>query len=120
MGGAGAMGTGIWSMHYIWMLGVILRFPWPTLADRSALAVCGHSLRSLLLYVVSQQRMSAFRAFAGSVLMGAGIASMHYIGMDAMRLPAVCQYDPFLVVLSVVFRVSDFSRRPMDYLSLPS
>jgi PAS domain S-box-containing protein len=38
--------------------------------------------------------------------MGAGIAGMHYIGMAAMRLPAICQFDPFLVVLSVVFAVS--------------
>src|SRR6201987_3655473 len=38
--------------------------------------------------------------------MGAGIASMHYIGMAAMRLPAICQFNSFLVVLSVVFAVS--------------
>ena len=104
MGGAGAMGTGIWSMHYIGMLAFILPVPvayhWPTVL----LSLFAAILASVIaLYVVSQQRMSAFRAFAGSVLMGAGIASMHYIGMDAMRLPAVCQYDPFLVVLSVVF-----------------
>jgi PAS domain S-box-containing protein len=37
--------------------------------------------------------------------MGAGIASMHYIGMGAMRLPAICQLNSFLVVLSVVFAV---------------
>jgi PAS domain S-box-containing protein len=30
---------------------------------------------------------------------------MHYIGMAAMRLPAICQFSPFLVVLSVVFAV---------------
>jgi PAS domain S-box-containing protein len=49
--------------------------------------------------------MGAFRALAGSILMGAGISSMHYIGMAAMRLPAVCQFNSFLVVLSVVFAV---------------
>jgi PAS domain-containing protein len=49
--------------------------------------------------------MGWFRALAGSVLMGAGIASMHYIGMDAMRLPAICQFNSFLVVLSVMFAV---------------
>jgi PAS domain S-box-containing protein len=49
--------------------------------------------------------MGAFRALAGSVLMGTGIASMHYIGMAAMRLPAICQFNSFLVVLSVVFAV---------------
>jgi PAS domain S-box-containing protein len=37
--------------------------------------------------------------------MGAGIASMHYIGMAAMRLPAICQFNSFLVILSVVFAV---------------
>src|SRR2546429_5519065 len=30
---------------------------------------------------------------------------MHYIGMAAMRLPAICQFKSFLVVLSVVFAV---------------
>jgi PAS domain S-box-containing protein len=38
--------------------------------------------------------------------MGAGIASMHYIGMAAMRLSAMCQFNSFLVVMSVVFAVS--------------
>src|SRR5713101_2070342 len=104
LGGAGAMGTGIWSMHYIGMLAFILPIPvayhWPTVL----LSLFAAILASVVaLGVVSRQKMGWFRAFAGSVLMGAGIASMHYIGMDAMRLPAVCQYDPFLVVLSVVF-----------------
>src|SRR5436305_7895724 len=49
--------------------------------------------------------MGVSRAVAGSVLMGAGIASMHYIGMAAMRLPAICQFNSFLVVLSVVFAI---------------
>jgi len=37
--------------------------------------------------------------------MGAGISSMHYIGMAAMRLPAVCGFNSFLVVQSVVLAV---------------
>ena len=44
LGGAGAMGTGIWSMHYIGMLAFILPIPVAYhLADRSAVTVCGHS-----------------------------------------------------------------------------
>src|SRR5579872_363901 len=106
LGGAGAMGTGIWSMHYIGMLAFILPIPvayhWPTVL----LSLFAAILASVIaLYVVSRQKMGAFRALAGSVLMGAGIASMHYIGMAAMRLPAVCQFNSFLVVLSVVFAV---------------
>src|SRR5713226_4919416 len=49
--------------------------------------------------------MGASQAVAGSVLMGAGIASMHYIGMAAMRLAAICQFNSSLVVLSVVSAV---------------
>src|SRR5712691_11003428 len=106
LGGAGAMGTGIWSMHYIGMLAFILPIPvayhWPTVL----LSLFAAILSSVVaLGVVSRQRMSRFRALAGSVLMGAGIASMHYIGMAAMRLPAVCHFSSFLVVLSVVFAV---------------
>jgi len=106
VGGAGAMGTGIWSMHYIGMLAFILPIPvayhWPTVL----LSLFAAILASVVaLYVVSRQKMGASRAVAGSVLMGAGIASMHYIGMAAMRLPAMCQLNSFLVVLSVVFAV---------------
>jgi NO-binding membrane sensor protein with MHYT domain/nitrogen-specific signal transduction histidine kinase len=106
LGGAGAMGTGIWSMHYIGMLAFILPIPvayhWPTVL----LSLFAAILASVVaLYVVSRQKMGALRALAGSVLMGAGIASMHYIGMAAMRVPAICQFNSILVVLSVVFAV---------------
>src|SRR5579864_7432234 len=106
VGGASAMGTGIWSMHYIGMLAFILPIPvayhWPTVL----LSLLAAILASVVaLGVVSRQKMGASRAVAGSVLMGAGIASMHYIGMAAMRLPAICQFNSSLVVMSVVFAV---------------
>ena len=37
--------------------------------------------------------------------MGSGIAAMHYIGMEAMRLPAMCVYSPGLVIVSVVLAI---------------
>jgi len=106
LGGAGAMGTGIWSMHYIGMLAFILPIPvayhWPTVL----LSLFAAILASVIaLYVGSRQKMITFRVLAGSVLMGGGIASMHYIGMAAMRLSAVCEFNAFLVFLSVVFAV---------------
>src|SRR5467141_2007420 len=106
LGGAGAMGTGIWSMHYIGMLAFILPIPvayhWPTVLLSLFAAIVASVIA---LYVVSRQKMGTSRAVAGSVLMGAGIASMHYIGMDAMRLPAICRSNSSVVVLSVVFAV---------------
>src|SRR5258708_12823664 len=104
LGGAGAMGTGIWSMHYIGMLAFILPIPvayhWPTVL----LSLFAAVLASVVaLGVVSLQKMGWFRALAGSFLMGAGISSMHYIGMPPMRLPAMCQFNSFLFILSVLF-----------------
>src|SRR2546430_12786264 len=93
-------------MHYIGMLAFVLPIPvayhWPTVL----LSLFAAILASVIaLYVVSRQKMDGSRALAGSVLMGAGIASMHYIGMAAMRLPAMCQFNSFLVVLSVLFAI---------------
>src|ERR1700746_768427 len=106
LGGACAMGTGIWSMHYIGMLAFILPIPvayhWPTVLLSLFAAILASAIA---VYVVSRQKMGASQAVAGSVLMGAGIAGMHYIGMAAMRLPAMCQFNSSLVVMSVVFAV---------------
>jgi PAS domain S-box-containing protein len=106
LGGAGAMGTGIWSMHYIGMLAFLLPVPvayhWPTVL----LSLLAAILASVVaLGVVSRPKMGASRAVAGSVLMGGGIASMHYIGMAAMRLPAICQFNSSLVIMSAMFAV---------------
>src|SRR6201993_758547 len=106
LGGAGAMGTGIWSMHYIGMLAFILPIPvayhWPTVLLSLLAAILASAVA---LGVVSRRKMGASRAVAGSVLMGTGIASMHYVGMAAMRLPAMCQFNSALVVISVTFAV---------------
>ena len=106
-GGATAMGIGIWSMHYVGMLAFSLPVPvqydWPTvLLSLSA----GILSAALALFVVSRQRMGAPRASGASILMGGGIAAMHYSGMTAMRLPAMCHYSPPLVALSVVLAIA--------------
>src|SRR6202030_1401820 len=102
-GGATAMGIGIWSMHYIGMLAfrlpVPVQYDWPTVLV-SLLAAIFASL--VALFVVSRQKMGPLQALVGSVLMGGGIAGMHYIGMAAMRLPATCHYSLAIVALSVV------------------
>jgi NO-binding membrane sensor protein with MHYT domain len=90
VGGAIAMGTGIWSMHYIGMLAFILPVPvayhWPTVLVSLLAAILASAVA---LFTVSRQKVGVMQALAASVLMGAGIASMHYIGMEAMRLLAM-------------------------------
>src|SRR5713226_8851462 len=106
IGGATAMGVGIWSMHYIGMLAFSLPVPvlydWPTVLLSLLAAVFA---AAVALFLVSRQRMGWLRALTGSAIMGSGIATMHYTGMAAMRLPAMCSYDPLLLTLSVVFAI---------------
>src|SRR5205823_6841893 len=105
-GGATAMGIGIWSMHYIGMLAFSLPVPvlydWPTVLLSLIAAVFASAVA---LFVVSRKKMGWPRALAGSTIMGGGIATMHYTGMAAMRLPAMCSYKPSLLALSVVFAI---------------
>jgi two-component system, NtrC family, sensor kinase len=105
-GGAVAMGGGIWCMHYTGMLAYRLPlrvfYHVPTVL-LSLLAAVGASL--VALFVVSRPRMTAIHVAAGSILMGAGIATMHYVGMAAMRLRAIEHYDPGLWLLSVLLAV---------------
>jgi two-component system, sensor histidine kinase and response regulator len=102
-GGAVAMGTGIWSMHYIGMLAFSLPIPvlydWPMVVVSLLAAILASGIA---LFVVSRQRMRLPQALIGSVIMGAGIATMHYTGMAAMRLDGICHYSVPLVTLSVV------------------
>ncbi len=105
-GGAWAMGMGIWSMHYMGMeafrLPVVVQYDWRGVLLSMIAAV---SASAVALFVVSQTTMRTGVVIIGSLLMGGGIAAMHYIGMEAMRLPAMCSYSTGLVVLSIVLAV---------------
>jgi two-component system sensor histidine kinase/response regulator len=105
-GGACAMGLGIWSMHYTGMeafrLPVPVRYDWPTVLVSMVAAILASAVA---LFVVSQKTLTPTAAVVGSILMGSGIATMHYIGMDAMRLPAMCVYSYPVVALSVVLGI---------------
>src|SRR5690348_4407564 len=97
-GGAIAMGIGIWAMHFKGMLALCLPVPveyhWPTVLASLVVAILASAFA---LYVSSRRKMGMVEALAGSVIMGVAIAGMHYIGMAAMRLPAVTRYSPLLV-----------------------
>ena len=108
IGGAVAMGTGVWSMHFIAMLAFNLPEPvayevWLTLL--SLLDAILYSGLALLL--VSRATLSPIRLVFGGVLMGLGIASMHYIGMAAMQVDhGQIQYNLLIVGLSVVVAIA--------------
>jgi two-component system sensor histidine kinase/response regulator len=104
--GASAMGLGIWSMHYIGMLAyrlpVTVLYDWPTVLVSLLAAILASGIA---LKVAGRNEMGQFRSIIGGITMGIAIAGMHYIGMDAMRLPAMCHYSAALVTLSVALAI---------------
>ncbi|MFJ4715325.1 MHYT domain-containing protein [Streptomyces sp. NPDC088785] len=104
---ASALGTGIWTMHFVAMLGfgvtgTDIRYdvPLTLLSLVVAMAVVGAGI-----FAVGHSRDRGRALALGGLTTGLGVASMHYLGMAALRLHGSIGYDPVLVALSVVVAV---------------
>ncbi|PCI05184.1 MAG: hypothetical protein COB78_00770 [Hyphomicrobiales bacterium] len=100
--GAFALGTSIWSMHFIAMLAMKLPIPIsydPLLTLASALIsvlVVGLAFLSLHFGVRTKKTI-----LIAGVLTGFGIALMHYLGMSAISGNVVMSYSPYGIALAV-------------------
>ncbi|MFI8823590.1 MHYT domain-containing protein [Streptomyces sp. NPDC053431] len=104
---ASAIGTGIWTMHFVAMLGfgvtgTDIRYdvPLTLLSLLVAMGVVGVGV-----FAVGHGRDRVRSLLIGGLTTGVGVASMHYMGMAALRLHGQVRYDPALVALSVVIAV---------------
>ncbi|KRG44450.1 hypothetical protein ARC20_08440 [Stenotrophomonas panacihumi] len=105
-GGALAMGLGIWSMHFVGMLAFNLPIPlgydlFITLYSM-AMAIASSAFA---LWLVSRPELPTRLLLLGAVLMGAGIALMHYTGMNALRMQPGIDYDPWWFGASVLIAI---------------
>ena len=106
-GGAFAMGTGVWSMHFIGMLAFTLPIAMGYHVGITLLSMLLAIVASgFALYTVSRASLSPRRLAAGGVLMGIGICAMHYTGMAAMEVHPGISYDPLLFAASVAIAVA--------------
>ncbi|BAY11910.1 MHYT domain-containing protein [Calothrix sp. NIES-2098] len=102
IGGAIAMGTGIWSMHFVGMLAFCLPIPVKYDVYTVLISILAAILASgSALFAIGQEVGGTLNLLGGSLLMGLGITTMHYTGMAAMRLSASIHYNYLLVGLSV-------------------
>ncbi|HEV2336922.1 MAG TPA: diguanylate cyclase [Stellaceae bacterium] len=106
-GGSAAMGIGIWAMHFTGMLALTLPVPIAYDVPLTVLSVVPAILASALALRVMSGRGSHHRRYLiGGTLVGAGIGTMHYIGMAAIRVDyCVHPYNPVLFALSIVVAV---------------
>ncbi|MFZ4300888.1 MHYT domain-containing protein [Streptomyces cinereoruber] len=104
---ASAIGSGIWTMHFVAMLGFGVKgtdirydVPLTVLSLVVAMGVVGVGV-----FAVGHGRDRVRSLLIGGLTTGIGVASMHYLGMAALRLHGQVRYDPLLVGLSVLIAV---------------
>jgi diguanylate cyclase (GGDEF)-like protein len=104
--GGATMGTGIWSMHFIGMLAFTLPIPMGFSFDYTLLSWwIAVAVSWLALKLTSQYNLSGKILVIGGLVMGGGIASMHYTGMLAMHMTPSITYDSGLFVTSIFIAV---------------
>lgn len=103
-----SLGCGIWTMHFIAMMGFRAEgsdISYDTRLTLLSLAVAV-AVTALGVFLVGHLGSGAKVLATAGVLMGLGVAAMHYIGMSAMRVHGTMRYDSMTVVLSVLIAVA--------------
>jgi NO-binding membrane sensor protein with MHYT domain len=101
-------GIGIWTMHFVGMIGyslpvrVVYDGFWTLLSLVAAIIIAGLAL----LLAGGRGKFSRVGWLLGSLLAGVGVCVMHYMGMYAMNLRADMSLDMKVVVLSFAIAVT--------------
>ncbi|WP_158790384.1 GGDEF domain-containing protein [Granulicella sp. L60] len=123
-----SMGTGVWSMHFIGMLAFRMPIELGYHVGITGLSLLtAISISYFALHVVTSNELSWRRLMVGGVMMGVGVAGMHYTGMNAAIFPtgSICSVSngsstnwlaftatgSILCILSVTLLVSIMDRR---------
>ncbi|CAM5339196.1 MULTISPECIES: MHYT domain-containing protein [Streptomyces] len=102
--GSTAIGSGIWTMHFIAMMGFTvdetpIHYDKPITFASLALAIV---MVGIGIFIVGSRGARGTALFTGGTITGLGIASMHYLGMAGMRLDGRLEYNTLTVAASVV------------------
>lgn len=106
--GSVAIGSGIWTMHFIGMMGFAIEGT-PIHYDRTltfASLAAGIVMVGTGIFIVGYRGASGTALFTGGTVTGLGIASMHYLGMAGMSLDGRLEYDTVVVAASVVIAMA--------------
>ncbi|PZT69759.1 hypothetical protein DN402_26215 [Streptomyces sp. SW4] len=106
--GAAAIGSGIWTMHFIAMMGFTIegtpiRYDLGMTFASLAVAIL---MVGIGIFIVGYRGTTGTALFTGGTITGLGIASMHYLGMAGMRLDGELRYDTLTVAGSVAIAMA--------------
>ncbi|WP_046732498.1 MHYT domain-containing protein [Streptomyces humi] len=106
--GAASIGCGIWTMHFIAMIGFHVRET--TIHYDAGLTLLSLAVAIVVVgigvFAVGYRGATAGTLGAAGVVTGLGVAAMHYLGMSALRLDGAVHYDGVTVALSVLIAIA--------------
>jgi PAS domain S-box-containing protein len=106
VGGALAMGVGIWSMHFVGMLAFSLPIPIPYSVPTTFLSMLfAVAASGTALQTINRGALSWRRLIVAGIIMGGGVSLMHYTGMAALEVFPGPTYHRGLFVLSIAIAV---------------
>jgi NO-binding membrane sensor protein with MHYT domain len=105
-GAAAFLAVGIWTMHFVGMLAApippdTVYLVLPTIIS---FLICALVV-GISLFFVSVGEPSTWRVVSSAVLLGAGIASMHYVGMHGLAGNFAMQHETSIVLSSVLVAI---------------
>ncbi|MER5719936.1 MHYT domain-containing protein [Streptomyces sp. NPDC002132] len=106
--GAAAIGSGIWTMHFIAMMGFSvagapIHYDKPMTYASLGVAI---TMVGVGIFIVGYRGATGTALFTGGTITGLGIASMHYLGMAGMRFNGRFEYNTLTVALSVAIAMA--------------
>lgn len=98
------LGGTVWATHFVGMLAMRAAFPIAYEAYGTILSLTVViAFASLGTFAVKVQSPSPDRIMAGAVVIGIGIAGMHFLGMTSLMVPGIVGIKPFGAILSLAF-----------------
>jgi signal transduction histidine kinase len=101
--GAIVSGCGVWATHFVAMLAFRPNLPigYDVLLTLTSIAIAISASWPGFLISLKNGPFAAF----GGVVVGSAVAAMHYVGMSAVRVPALVEHDPRFVIASILIGV---------------
>lgn len=105
--GSAAIGSGIWTMHFVAMMGFTIEgapihYDRPMTYGSLAIAIV---MVGIGIFIVGYKGATGSALFTGGTITGLGVASMHYLGMAGMEFDGTFEYNTLTVAASVVIAV---------------
>ncbi|PNA05851.1 MULTISPECIES: bifunctional diguanylate cyclase/phosphodiesterase [unclassified Pseudomonas] len=104
--GATCLAGGIWAMHFISMLAfqapIDIQYDLPVTLFSLVIALLASWLA---MHTLSHPQPSLLQYLKTAIVIGLGIAGMHYVGMAAIESAATSYYEPILFVSSIVIAI---------------